>query len=201
MPTAILDQRRRAFEEEFFAKQNQQLLAKVRETLEVEHPREVLRATTGIHDDAILDTLVSLHVNHDTLAAFALYPLVEVAWADGAVDEKEREAFMKAAAEHGIHVGTPGHDALRRFLKETPREEARKAWFVWAGALNDRLEPWERKKLRETLVARARAVAEASGGFLGLTSHISEGEQRVLDRIAEVFADRPALDASASQPR
>lgn len=191
MSTAILDQRRRAFQEHYFAKREEELLAKVRETLEVEHPREVLRSTTGIQDEAILDTLVSLHVNHDTLAAFALYPLVEVAWADGAVDERERQAFFDAAAKHGILPGSPGHEALRRFFQETPREEARKAWFAWACALNECLDPWERKKLRETLLERARSVAEAAGGFLGLTSRISAGEQRVLDRIAEAFTDQP----------
>lgn len=185
----VFERRRQAFESVFFAQRDQALIEKVRELLEKEHPRETLEKLTGIQDEKIIDTLVALHVNRDTLAAFALYPLVEIGWADGKVDEREREAFFAAAAEVGIQQGTPGHDALREFLKETPREEARKAWFTWAAELKKQLPADERRKVRDALLKRARAVAQASGGFLGLGSRISEGEQRVLDRIAEAFSD------------
>ena len=36
---------------------------------------------------------------------------------------------------------------------------------------------------------RGRAVAEASGGFLGMGRKVSPNEQRVLDAIAKAFAD------------
>jgi uncharacterized tellurite resistance protein B-like protein len=180
MSSDVFEKRRQAFESVFFAKRDQALIDKLSVMLEKEHPRETLRKFTGIHDEKVIDTLVALHVNHDTLAAFALYPLVEVAWADGAVDEQEREAFFAVAAELA---------ALREFLKETPRAEARKAWFTWAAELKRQLDANERRKVRESLLKRARAVAEASGGFLGLGSRITPAKQRVLDRIAEAFAD------------
>jgi uncharacterized tellurite resistance protein B-like protein len=189
MSNDLFEQRRKGFENEFFAKQEQKLLDKLRLALAKEHPRETLKKVTGIQDDKIIETLVALNVNHDTLAAFALYPLVEVAWADGKVDEREREAFFRAAAEIGLAEGTPGHFALKEFLKDTPREEARKAWFAWSSEVNRQLDPAERKKVREALLQRARAVAEATGGFLGLGTRITAGEQKVLDRIAEAFAD------------
>jgi hypothetical protein len=148
-----------------------------------------LKKLTGIQDEGVIDTLVTLHVDRDTLAAFALYPLVEVAWADGKVDEAERQAFLQAAAEHGLAADSPGHQALREFLKTTPHEQARKAWFAWATELKGRLSPAERATLRDGLVKRARAVAEASGGLLGLGRRISAGEQRVLDKIEAAFAD------------
>ena len=185
----VFEKRRQSFEAEFFKKQDQLLIDKIRLTLEKEQPREMLKKLTGITDESVIDTLIAMHVSHDTLAAFGLYPLVEIAWADGAIDEKEREAFFKAAAQHGLGPGTPGHDALREFLKNTPREEARKAWFAWAANLSKTLDANERTKVREALLKRARSVAEASGGFLGLGQRISAGEQRVLDRIAEAFAD------------
>jgi uncharacterized tellurite resistance protein B-like protein len=189
MSNDIFEQRRKGFEAEFFAKREQELIAKVRGVLEKEQPRETLKKLTGIQDEKAIDTLVALNVNHDTLAAFALYPLVEIAWADGKVEEREREAFFKAAAEVGIPEGTPGHTALKEFLKDTPREEARKAWFAWSAALNKKLSPAERKKVRDAFLQRARTVAEATGGILGLGKRVTAAEQRVLDRIAETFAD------------
>ena len=47
----------------------------------------------------------------------------------------------------------------------------------------------ERRQVREALLKRGRAVAEATGGFLGLGKQISQNEQRVLDRIAQAFSD------------
>ena len=189
MSTDVFEKRRKALESVFFANRDRALLEKISVMLEKEHPRETLKKLTGIQDEKAIDTLVALHVNHDTLAAFALYPLVEIAWADGRVDEKEREAFFTAAAELGIGPETPGHEALRDFLKETPREEARKAWLAWATQLNKRLDAMERTKVREALLKRARAVAEAGRGFLGLGKGISPGEQWVLDRIEMAFSD------------
>jgi tellurite resistance protein len=189
MPTDMFESRRKSLESDFFAKRERELIEKMRVVLEKERPRETLEKFTGITDPKVVDTLIALHVNHNTLAAFALYPLVEIAWADGSVDEKEREAFLKAAASQGIVAGTPGYEVLREFLKDTPREEARNAWRAWAAELNKNLDAQERKQVREALLARARAVAEASGGFLGLGNRISASEQLVLDRIAEVFAD------------
>ena len=189
MDRDAFEERRKSLEEVFFAKREKTLVEKLRRTLEQEQPREMLRKLTGIRDEGVIDTLVSLHVNRDTLAAFALYPLVEIAWADGRVDDAEREAFLKAAAEHGLAPDSPGHEALREFLKETPREEARRAWFAWATALRNQLGADERRKLREGLVQRARAVAEASGGILGLGRRISAAELVILQKIDDVFSD------------
>jgi len=183
------DKRRQALEEEFFKKHNQKLVDKLRGELDKKHTREELAELTGIRDPGVLDTLMSLNVDKTTFAAFGLYPLVEVAWADGKVDDKEREAFIRAAAEHGITPGSIAHTALQSFLAQTPREEARKAWYAWAAELNPKLDAAERKKVREGLLKRARAIAEASGGFLGLGSKISANEQKVLDAIAKAFPD------------
>jgi uncharacterized tellurite resistance protein B-like protein len=189
MAEDAFERRRKSLEEEFFARREHHLVEKLRRQLEKEQPRETLKQITGIQDESVIDTLVALHVDRDTLAAFALYPLVEVAWADGEVDERERQAFLAAAAELGLSPGTPGHDALREFLRESPREEARKAWFAWAAELKRKLDPSERQQVREGLLRRARAVAEASGGILGLGRRISAGEQKVLTAIEQALSD------------
>jgi uncharacterized tellurite resistance protein B-like protein len=189
MSSEAFEKRRRAFEEDFFNKQSHKLIDKLRETLEQQQTREELEQLTGIHDPDVLDTLMAMHLAKDTFAAFALYPLVEVAWADGTVDDKEREAFLTAVAEHGIAPGSPAHAALGEFLKTTPRDDARKAWYAWAAELNQKLDAGERRKVRDGLIQRARAVAEASGGILGLGSKISRNEQRVLDAVARAFPD------------
>lgn len=181
------ERRRQALEEEFFKKQNQALLEKLRNQLETEQPRAVLGRITGITDGKVLDTLVALHVNHETLAAFALYPLVEVAWADGRVDDREREALLKAAAEQGIAPGTAVHETLERLLRDQPTPAVRDAWHAWAKALRERIEPGEADGIASSLATQARSVAEASGGFLGVGRRVNDREQVVIDGIAKAF--------------
>ena len=190
MSSDSFKQRERSFEEEFFAKQERKLVDKLRETLDKQQTREELEQLTGIKDSGVLDTLMAMNVAKDTFAAFALYPLVEIAWADGSVDEKERKAFLAAAAEHGLLPHMPAHAALEGFLKTKPSEDARKAWYAWATELNRTLDAGERRKVREGLIQRARAVAEASGGILGLGNKVSSNEQRVLDAIEKAFPDQ-----------
>ena len=181
------ERRRQALEEEFFKKQNQALLEKLRDQMESDQPKAVLRKITGIADDKALDTLVALHVNHETLAAFALYPLVEVAWADGRVDDREREALLAAAAEQGIAPGTAVHEAFERLLRDEPTSAVREAWHAWVKALRERVEPAEAAKIASGLASQARAVAEASGGFLGVGRRVNDREQVVIDAIATAF--------------
>jgi uncharacterized tellurite resistance protein B-like protein len=189
MSSDSFKKREKSFEEEFFQKQERKLVDKLRETLEKKQSREELEQITGIKDAGVIDTLLAMNIAKDTFAAFGLYPLVEIAWADGQVDEKERQAFLVAAAEHGLRPGMPAHAALEGFLKTKPSEDARKAWYAWAAELNAKLDAGERRKVREGLLKRARAVAEASGGILGLGNKISAGEQRVLEAVERAFPD------------
>jgi hypothetical protein len=188
MSDDALRKRQRSLEEEFFARKDHQLREKLKATFEQEVTREKLKAATGLTDQTILDRLVALQVRGETLAAFTLYPLVEVAWADGKLDRREREAILEAASAAGIDRGTPGFEALEAALADGPTEARREVWFAYARDLARRLDPTERRAVREDLVQRARKVAEASGGVLGVLK-ISANEQRVLDRIAEAFPD------------
>ncbi len=188
MSSDALHKREKALEEEFFARKDQQLREKLKATFEQEVTREKLKAETGLTDPQILDRLVALQVRGETIAAFGLYPLVEVAWADGKLDRRERDAVLEAAVTAGIARDSAGFEALEAALADGPTEAKRAVWFAYARDLAGRLDSGERRKVREDLLSRARAVAEASGGVLGVLK-ISSAEQRVLDRIAEAFPD------------
>jgi hypothetical protein len=188
MTTGAMDRRRKALEEDFFAKKNQQLLDKLKETFDRDVTRESLRAATGIMDPAVLDRLIALRVSGETMAAFALYPLVEVAWADGKLDRAEHAAILAAAANAGVAKGSPAYQMLENRMAEGPIEAARKVWREYAQDLAGRLAPAERRLVREDLLKRARAVAEASGGVLGF-GKVSAKEQSVLDVITAAFPD------------
>ena len=179
MSDEFLGDRRRALEEAFFAQREQQLRERLREKAVKETWRQGLAEASGIRDEAVLDRLASLGVEPETVAALTLVPLVEVAWADGDVHPKEKAAVLKAAANAGIEEGSAASELLAGWLEERPKPELRAAWTAYAGALAGMLDATERAALKEDLMGRARSVAAAAGGFLGM-GRISNEEEAAL---------------------
>ena len=105
--SGVLSDRRQALEEEFFRKKNERLAAELRLKRITDEAKDGIGEASGIRDEAVLDKLVELGIGAETLTAMTLVPLVEVAWADGQMDAKERHAILKGAEAQGIGAGTP----------------------------------------------------------------------------------------------
>lgn len=187
MSEDFLGDRRRALEEEFFAKQNRQLLQQLRETTTAQSKKEALATASGITDAAVLEQLVAMDVSSETLAALSLVPLVEVAWADGKLDAKERSAILAAAEQSGLSKGSASYRLLEEWLGEQPSPQLLVAWKGYVAALSGTLDAQARQALKQDLLGRARAVAEAAGGFLGFGKRVSRAEQAVLTELEQAF--------------
>lgn len=185
----FLGDRRTALEEAFFAKQNDALLRRLREMDEAKQTKAALSAASGITDDGVLDNLAALDIGSDTLAALSLAPLVAVAWADGSMDENERRAAFAQAAEAGVGTQDISHQLFERWLAEPPPPTLLAAWKDYIEAFSSTLSQEARRTLKRELLGRARAVAEAAGGFLGLGRKISPAEERVLEQLEAAFRD------------
>jgi hypothetical protein len=177
----------KALEESFFERENQKLLAKLREKAERDRKRATLRESLKIDDDAVLDHLVALDVSSETIVAFSLVPLVEVAWADGEVQPNEREAVLRAADERGVSGSAISRQLLENWLRRRPPNALLEVWRHYAKALLKELDEHERRMMRERVIGSARAVAEAAGGFLGIGS-ISAAEKAALEDLELTFA-------------
>jgi hypothetical protein len=187
MGDEFLGDRRRALEEAFFAEQDQKLLRRLRQADAARSGKAALAAASGIADEAVLDRLAALGLDAGTVAALALVPLVAVAWADGALDAKEREAVLAGAAEAGVGEGAAARDLLDRWLREPPPRDLLAAWADYTRAVAAKLDDADMQALRADLLGRARRVAEAAGGFLGVGRRVSAAEQAVLERLAAAF--------------
>jgi len=187
MAKGILADREKALEDMFFEKQNRELVERLRAEKEAASEHEGLAAMTGIEDDALIDKLLSLNLNTKTWAALSLIPLVEVAWADGRVDAKERAAVLSAAEANGVTKDSAGFELLSQWLETRPTAGYLEAWGASIVDVCAHLDPSERAGMKREVLARAQRVAEAAGGFLGLGSKVSSDERRVLDEIAKAF--------------
>ena len=120
MADEFLGDRKKALEESFFAKENARLLDHMKAEKASKASKERLAEISGIDDEAVLGKLAALNIESDTWAAISLVPLVEVAWADGKIDEKERRAVLSAAEANGIFSGSPSHELLESWLSRRP---------------------------------------------------------------------------------
>ena len=152
----------------------------------MQESKEALATVSGIGNDAILSRLVELDVRPETVAALAAVPLIEVAWADGEVDPKEREAVLSHASGQGIRPGSIAHELLERWLTHRPDAVLFEAWRAYLSGLCEHLDENERELLKAELLHATEATARASGGFLGLGS-ISSSEQDMLAELAASF--------------
>jgi len=179
----------RALEEAFFGQENARLLEKLRANVARKEQREALRQVVSIDDEAFLDRLIEMGIRPETVLALRLVPLAFVAWADGRIDAAEKKAILEAAAQHELVPGSPGHTLLTSWLARAPDAHLFEVWKGYVRSIWTAFRPDERAEMRERMTGLARGVAEAAGGFLGLTSRISPGERAVLSEIEAALAD------------
>jgi hypothetical protein len=179
----------KTLEDEFFNRENERLRERLRDKQELQEVKDELREVTGIDDDAILDHLAELGVQVDTLAAIALVPLVEVAWADGKLDGPEKEALLRAAKDTGIDQRHPAYELFANWMIHRPEPRMLDAWSSYIHGLGAQLGPEKRAALKAKLMGRARKVAETAGGFLGLGNKVSPEEEKILGVLGRAFED------------
>ena len=176
----------RALTDSFFAKENARILEEFKKAVADEEKKIEFREYLNIDNDEVLDALVDLAVEPETLVAFTLVPLVEVAWADGEIQPKERDAILKAAIERGVEEGSPTHTLLKNWLQTPPNPLLLETWRGYIQELMGSLGDRTRDHMKISVLGRARAIAEAAGGFLGIAS-ISAGEKEMLEKLERAF--------------
>jgi hypothetical protein len=181
-----LEERGRALENQFYDKENKEKLAAMKAKLDAQQSREDLRKASGMTDDQVLDKLVELGLRSNTIAALSLVPLIEVAWADGEIQDNERTAILQGAHGKGLEQGTDGYELLQTWLRNKPAPALFDAWQSYIKALASQLNDEQNKLLKNQIVGFAKMVAAAAGGFLGI-GKVSSSEEKALGRIERAF--------------
>ena len=175
--------RKRQLEEDYFRKQDQELIERMRKAAAAVREREALEAKTGLHDPELLKDLQELGFTADTVSLLPLMPLLQVAWAEGGVSPQERRLIVDLARRRGITDGSPADAQLSEWLTRSPdtsvfrRAERLIAAVLAAGssAAGD--------LTADDLVKYCENIAAASGGILGI-GKISAEERTAISDIA-----------------
>lgn len=144
----------------------------------------------------------------DMLARAPVLVFMMVAAADGNVDKKEQAMLAKLCNDVDQFPSPLFQSAVTTMVKHAERyfSEFRAEGFNCQMNLADAIEvledehPEEAQAFKESLMAWGKAIAEASGGFLGFGRKIGEEEAATLAVIAELIdlngtgADKPVVE-------
>jgi hypothetical protein len=181
----VFAQRKTGLEEEYFRKKEQELLELIRRRSALQDESKELAEATGIADEEILATLREMGYTRETVGLLHLVPLVQVAWASGSVTPRERELVLRLSEWRGVRKDSPAWEQLNIWLDERPSEDFFLRTLRIIRRLLDSQTMKEKVTGRMDLISFCIRIANASGGFLGIGSNISEGEQTALDQIVE----------------
>lgn len=190
----FLASRRRALEDAFFHQRDAQLLQRMRDEARLEARCSELQNALGIGDVAVAEHLAKLEVNCASISALSLVPLIRVAWSDGRVAPRQRKAILAAVVHAGLDQCSTSFECLQGWLDAEPDAGLTQLWREYIEALWPLLPARDRQSITEGILTRAKEVAEASGGILGLGNKISAAEQKVLDQIAAELAVRSSIE-------
>lgn len=179
-------------EEKYFREKEQQLITKLKEKAARESARKALSEAVGVSDEEILRTLEDMGYDREVVTVLHLVPLLAVAWADGRISDEERSKIVEAARSWGVHEGTAADKKLQNWLNTRPEEvQINRALRVIRDIMQFRAAE-KKASYRASVLELAEAVAEASGGLLGLGRRTSAAERKVIERVAsELSTNHP----------
>src|SRR5262249_6851303 len=172
-------------EETYFRKRDEELIERLHERQAREVERVHMAESTGIDDQATLKELQDDGYTEETIALLLLVPLVEVAWAEGGVADRERRMIFQIAQSRGITPGSRAHAQLTEWLDRRPSGRLFEDTLHAIGLMFDTLPPERRRASRENLIAYCNRIAAlVSGGIFG-EGKISDEEQALIAHIAD----------------
>ncbi|MCB4791467.1 MAG: hypothetical protein LHV68_06220 [Elusimicrobia bacterium] len=176
----------RSLEDQFFFQKDLELKEKQRALQQMKETKDALREASGIQDEAVLQKLVDLNIKPDTVASLAVVPLVEVAWANGTIGLKEKEAVLTAVSKFGWTNKNIDYMLLERWLEHKPDPALLQAWGEYTKYVCEQMNSDEVVRFRTEIMSHAKAISEVSGGILGL-GKISQQEKEMLEIIYKSF--------------
>jgi len=186
-PEFSLRKEAQELENSFFAEQDRKLIEKRQQLRKLNETKENLAQVSGIKNQAVLEKLVQLDIRPEILAALAVIPLIEVAWADRTVDDQERAVLLETLDKQGITKDSIEFQLIEQWLSHKPAPSLMLAWTHYIEGLCEALAPGEIASLRDELMKNTTALARASGGFLGLGNKISKSEAEMIEKLSGAF--------------
>lgn len=128
-------------------------------------------------------------LDEDELSLLFLIPLVQVAWAHGAISPREALCIFEAAREDGLDPTHWFNEKLDSFLIYQPSTKFFEDCLALMKQSLAAMSVRERKELTNRLLGRCEKVAAAAGdkSLMDVDHRITADERRLLDELNAFF--------------
>lgn len=118
-----------------------------------------------------------------------LMPLVQTAWAHGAIAAREKHLIFKAAREDGIDERDSLNDKLDNYLINQPSLNFFDECLSEIAVILQSMNVSERESLKSKVIKRCRNVADSAGGnsAMDVSAFTSAEERATLAQIGEAI--------------
>ena len=177
-----LERRSKSLEESFFIAENQ----KLSDALHRKNEKRKFKKSLGLKSDTLVDLFWELEIKPDTFTAVQMIPLVLVSWADGSMDDREREAVLAVAMDNKLYQDSKGWVQLKHWLNNKPDPKIFELWHEWIQEITQNMSEEDKRALERELVHNASEIAEAAGGILGVGS-FADSEKQMINKLRQSF--------------
>jgi len=171
-------------------KKEQVLIDQLRRHSTSQQEAQAIGEALGVADEEILVTLQDLGYTRETVLLLHLVPLIQIAWASGSVTAEERAMVLRLCEWRGIKRESPAWNQLNEWLDDRPSDEFMLRTLRIIRHLLDNHPASNQLAGRTDLISFCKRIASVSGGFLGIGSRISGGEEEALNQIVSELTDR-----------
>ena len=182
-----LDDRMRRLEGKFFPSDDPGLTGKLRDMKQMRESREALSQALGVRNEAVINQLLELDVAPEVVTALMVIPFLEVAWAEGTIDDNGRAAVLACAERLGFVRGGVDYALLEQWLQSRPEPKLFRAWSHCIEGICEQLTNKEIEVLKTSFLNHARTVALAAGGERGTGSMVSLSGAQILRSLEAAF--------------
>jgi hypothetical protein len=190
MEKGFLGDREKAMEADYFRKENERLLEKLRQGAKLDDIAKALADKLQLDNQELLGRIRALGITLETAPALFLTPLVQVAWAEGSVGNREREAVLRLARQREVQEGSPAYAQLVEWLKVRPSDALFDAGLEVIKYGFAVLPPKEIEERIARLIDACHEVAAASGTELARLLGLGDGVSRVEAHMLDEFSAR-----------
>jgi pSer/pThr/pTyr-binding forkhead associated (FHA) protein/tellurite resistance protein len=149
-----------------------------------------------VNSEKLFEMLRYMGLRRDSAQVLVLLPLIEVAWADGVIQQAERDLIL-SVARYQFDFSDDALDMLDAWLSERPKEDYLVRGREVLKALAMRSSVGLSHSSLDDVLKFCNDVASASGGFFGV-GRIHHRERAALRGIGEALRIRSGTSVSRS---
>lgn len=140
-----------------------------------------------MNDEQLIGELRFLGVDSASHRVVALLPLVQVAWADGTVQQAEFDLIQGIAAKNGM-LHSDGARILKSWLTHAPTDDyvrrGRRCLLTLAQRSGNGIGEGIEADMLQDIVGFCERVASAAGGLFGVLWSVDARERAAIEEIA-----------------